>query len=71
MYTPYCENEFELSGAERDEKAPHSPCSPDLAPSDFSLFGHVKQQLAGHEFPDRGALLGAVQDVLWGLKKLP
>jgi hypothetical protein len=45
--------------------------SPDLAPSDFSLFGHVKQLLAGHEFPDRGAFLDAVQDILRGIEKLP
>jgi hypothetical protein len=27
------------------KRAPHPPCSPDLAPSDFYLFGHVKQLL--------------------------
>jgi hypothetical protein len=40
-------------------KAP-PPYSADLAPSDFCLFAHVKQLLAGHKFPDRGALLGPV-----------
>jgi hypothetical protein len=36
------ENVFGSSGAEWDEKAPHVPDSPDLAPSDFYLSGHVK-----------------------------
>jgi hypothetical protein len=51
-------------------KAPHPPCSPDPAPSDFYLFGHIKQLFAGHEFPDRGALFDAVQDILRGIKKI-
>jgi hypothetical protein len=28
--------------------APHSPYSPDLAPSDFFLFGYVKEKLMGY-----------------------
>jgi hypothetical protein len=31
-----------FSGAQRNEKAPHPPYSPDLAALDFYLFGHVK-----------------------------
>jgi histone-lysine N-methyltransferase SETMAR len=51
-------------------KAPHPPYSPDLAPSDFHLFNQIKQLLAGHEFPDRAALLGAVQYILWSIEKI-
>jgi hypothetical protein len=32
------------------KRAPHPPCSPDLTPSDFYLFGYVKHQLQVHEF---------------------
>jgi hypothetical protein len=34
------------------KRAPHPAYSPDLAPSDFSLFDYVKQLLAGQEFLD-------------------
>jgi len=30
----------------------HSPYSPDLAPSDFHLFLHLKEHLAGKKFDD-------------------
>jgi hypothetical protein len=30
----------------------HQPCSPDLAPSDFHLFLHLKKHLAGKKFDD-------------------
>jgi transposase len=32
------------------KSAPHAPYSPDLAPSDFFLFGHMKRLLQGTEF---------------------
>ena len=32
--------------------APHPPYSPDLAPSDFYLFGTLKSRIAGLEFQD-------------------
>jgi hypothetical protein len=67
---PYCENDCGLSGAEWDEKATDSAYSPDLALSDFCLFGHAKQLLGGHEFADLGALLDAVQDFLRGINKI-
>jgi hypothetical protein len=59
---------FGLSGAEWNEKEPRLAYSPDLASSDFYLFGRVKQILAGHEFPGGGALLDAVQDILRGIE---
>jgi histone-lysine N-methyltransferase SETMAR len=44
--------------------APHPPYSPDLAPSDFFLFGHVKHALEGMEFLSEEDLLAAIQHVL-------
>jgi hypothetical protein len=37
--------------------APHPPDSPDLAPSDFFLFGYVKERLKGMVFPSYEELL--------------
>jgi hypothetical protein len=69
---PYCENDCRLSGAEWDEKAIHSAYSLDLAPSDFYLFGYVKQLSGGHHFPDRGAHFLTRSKTSWGvLTKLP
>jgi histone-lysine N-methyltransferase SETMAR len=34
------------------QRAPHPAYSPDLAPSDFYLFGYVKQLLSGCQFAD-------------------
>jgi hypothetical protein len=51
-------------------KARHPAYSPDVPSSDFYVFGHVKQLLAGQEFPDQGALLDAVQDILRGIEKV-
>jgi hypothetical protein len=47
-----------------------SPYSPDLSPSYFHLFGHVKKLLRGHEFTDQEALLHAVEDILRGIEKV-
>jgi hypothetical protein len=46
------------------KRAPHPAYSPDLAPSDFYLFGYVRQLLAGEGFPDRKALVGAINAIL-------
>jgi hypothetical protein len=51
------------------KRAPYPASSPDLAPLDFSLFVHVKQLLAGQEFPDGAALLGAINAILEGFEK--
>jgi hypothetical protein len=50
-------------------RAPHPPYSPDLAPSDFYLFGYIKQLLLGCEFADRDSLLQGVRDILGGIEK--
>ena len=34
---------------------PHTPYSPELAPSDFHLFGPMNVGLGGHHFPDDAA----------------
>jgi hypothetical protein len=52
------------------QRAPHPAYSPDLAPSDFYLFGYVKHLLSGCEFPDRDSLLQAVSDILVGIEKV-
>jgi hypothetical protein len=41
--------------------AAHPPYSPDLAPSDFYLFGHVKRLLGGESFEAGERLLSAVE----------
>jgi hypothetical protein len=52
------------------KRALHPAYSPDCAPSDFYLFGYVKQLLAGQEFPDGEALAGAVNAILVGIGKV-
>jgi hypothetical protein len=52
------------------KSAPHPPYSPDLAPSDFYLFGCVKRPLAGLSFEDANQLLAAVESVLEGIEKV-
>jgi histone-lysine N-methyltransferase SETMAR len=53
----------------RMKSAPHPPYSPDLAPSDFYLFGYVKRCLAGLSFEDAGQLLASGDGVLEGIEK--
>jgi hypothetical protein len=51
-------------------REPHPAYSPDLAPSDFYLFGYVKQLLSGCQFADQDSLLQAVSDILVGIEKV-
>jgi histone-lysine N-methyltransferase SETMAR len=44
--------------------AGHPPYSPDLAPSDFYLLGHVEGLLKGWSFEAGERLLSAVEDIL-------
>jgi hypothetical protein len=46
---------------------PHSPYSPDLAPSDFWLFGRIKIGLAGRSFAKPEELLEDVREFLKGI----
>jgi histone-lysine N-methyltransferase SETMAR len=48
---------------------PHPPYSPDLAPSDFYLFGYIKRCLAGPSFEDADQLLAAVEGALEDIEK--
>jgi hypothetical protein len=52
------------------KSAPHPPYSPDLAPSDFYLFGYVKIGLAGLSFEDADQLLAAVEGIFEGIEKV-
>jgi hypothetical protein len=54
----------------RMKSAPHPLCSPDLALSDFYLFGYVKRCFAGLSFEDADQLLAAVEDVLECIEKV-
>jgi hypothetical protein len=51
------------------KSAPHPPYFPDLAPSDFYLFGYVKRCLTGLSFEDADQLLATVRGVLEGIEK--
>ena len=46
---------------------PQPPYSPDLAPSDFFLFGYLKMKLEGHVFQEEIDLLNKVGKVLMNI----
>jgi hypothetical protein len=46
------------------KRAPHLSYSPDIAPSDFYLFGYVKHQLQGHEFTKRAEIVSVISEIL-------
>jgi hypothetical protein len=52
------------------KSGPHPPSSPDLAPSDFYLFGYAKGCPADLSFEDADQLLAAVEGVLEGIEKV-
>jgi hypothetical protein len=58
---------FKFSRENGLEMTPHPPYSLGLAPSDFFLFGHVKHELEGDEFPSEEALLAAIHSALSNL----
>jgi histone-lysine N-methyltransferase SETMAR len=49
--------------------AAHPPYSPDLAPSDFYLLGHVRGLLRGESFEAGERLLSAVEGILGSFEK--
>jgi hypothetical protein len=49
--------------------AAHPPYSQDLAPSDFYLFGHVKDLFRGESFETGERLLSAVEGILGSFEK--
>jgi histone-lysine N-methyltransferase SETMAR len=48
--------------------APHPPYSLNLTPSDFFLFGYVKERLKGILFPSYEELLDAIGEVVTGIE---
>jgi hypothetical protein len=54
----------------RMKSASSHPYSPDLAPSDFYLFGYVKRCLAGPSTEDADQLRAAVEGILEGIEKV-
>jgi hypothetical protein len=46
------------------KRAPHPPCSPDLAPSDFFLFGHMKRKMMGYRAESESELLVRIRVML-------
>jgi histone-lysine N-methyltransferase SETMAR len=52
------------------QRAPHPAYSPDLAPSDFHLFGYVEQLLSKCQFANQDSILQAVSDILVGSEKV-
>jgi len=49
------------------DRTPHPPFSPDLAPSDFYLFGYIKNLLAGTSYKTPEDLSFAIQQILEGI----
>jgi transposase len=43
--------------------APQPPCSPDVAPGEFFLFGYLKQHLEGKHFTREDQVIAAVREV--------
>jgi histone-lysine N-methyltransferase SETMAR len=52
------------------QRAPHPAYSPDLAPSNFYLFGYVKQLLSGCQFADQDSIRQAVSDLSVGIERI-
>lgn len=48
-------------------RAPHPPFSPDLAPSDFFLFGYLKNKLENEYMDDIDTLLNQVSKILYDI----
>ena len=59
---PHCVgNELQKKDIKR---IPHPPYSPDLAPSDFYLFGYLKNQISGNDFDSSKELFGKIKEIL-------
>ena len=53
----------------RMKRAPQPPYSPDIAPSNFFLFGYIKSKLNGQHFDSVESLLEEVQEILSEISK--
>ena len=49
------------------KKAAQPPYSPDIAPSDFYLFGYIKELLKGARFESPQQLYSAITEILSGI----
>jgi hypothetical protein len=47
---------------------PHPPYSPNLAPSDYHIFGELKDSIRGTEFKDNAFLVMAAKQLLRWLR---
>jgi hypothetical protein len=50
----------------RAENLPHPAYSRDLAPSDFFLFGHIKEKLSDYNCEGREDILNAITEIFTG-----
>jgi hypothetical protein len=46
------------------KRVSYPPYSPNLAPSDFDLFGYVKHQIQGHDLTERAELISTISKIL-------
>jgi hypothetical protein len=60
---------MDFMDANRMTRAPHRPNSPDLARSDFFLFGDVKRQLSECSVDDSDDMFTALHEILDGFEK--
>ena len=49
------------------KRAPHPPYSPDIAPSDFFLFGYIKEKLKGHLHNNKEELYDDILTIIEGI----
>lgn len=61
-----CNEKYDQFGFKR---VPHPPYSPDIAPSDFFLFGFIKDKLRGKKFTSPDDLLEAITEILGQISK--
>jgi hypothetical protein len=50
------------------ERMEYSPSSPDLAPRDFFLFGHIKGKLVGKQYETPEDLVSEVKNIMKGIR---
>ena len=55
---------FQKTEAAGFKRTPHPPYSPDIAPSDFFLFGYTKFRLHGCKFDDESDLVEKIYEIL-------
>jgi transposase len=52
------------------KQAPHPPYSPDMAPSDFFLFGYVKRKLMGYHAERPSELLIRIRAIFSEIRRV-